>query len=281
MINAFYYHIKLLRPLNVFTSGLAMVIASAILGVLHETDTVILIMAVVMCYAGAANALNDVVDYRIDLINRPMRPIPSGHISKQTALILSILLFIVGTVLCLELSESAKVIGIAIAMPLMVVYSKYLKSMPLVGNVTVAFILGLSFLFCGAAFDNMAPMWIPMILAFGFTFVRELVKDISDMEGDQSVGLNTFPITAGIDRAIQLTIFLSACIGIGSFIPFLNGTYGMWYGILLILGVEIPLVVVVVSLLNKPGISSATHGARLLKFSTLMGLIAIYAGTLS
>ena len=278
-MNTFFYHIKLLRPLNVFTSGLAMVIGSGILGTLNDTGTLLLVMAVVMCFAGAANALNDVVDYEIDKINRPMRPLPSGFVKKRTALFISILLFSVGTLACLELSEAAKVIGIVIAMPFMVLYSKYLKGMPLIGNMIVAFILGLSFLFCGAAFNNISPMWIPMILAFGLTLVRELVKDIADMEGDQSVGLKTFPITAGIEKSIQLSIFLSACIGMGAFIPYLYGTYGIWYGILLILGVEIPLGVVVVSLLNNPGISSATHGARILKFSTLIGLIAIYAGT--
>ena len=280
-MNTFYYHIKLLRPLNVLTSGLAMIIASAILGTLHETDTVILVLAAVMCYTGAANALNDVVDFKIDLINRPMRPLPSGFVQKRTALFMSISLFSIGTMLCLELSETAKVIGIVIAMPFMVIYTKFLKGIPLVGNITIAFILGLSFLFCGAAFNNISPMWIPMILAFGLTLVRELVKDIADMDGDKSAGHRTFPITAGIEKAIQLSIFLSACIGVGAFIPYLNGTYGIWYGILLILGVEIPLGVVVVSLLNNPGISSATHGARILKFSTLMGLIAIYSGTFS
>jgi geranylgeranylglycerol-phosphate geranylgeranyltransferase len=278
-MNTFFYHIKLLRPLNVFTSGLAMVIGSGILGTLNDTGTLLLVMAAVMCFAGAANALNDVVDYEIDKINRPMRPLPSGFVKKRTALFISILLFSMGTLACLELSEAAKVIGIVIAMPFMVLYSKYLKGMPLIGNMIVAFILGLSFLFCGAAFNNMSPMWIPMILAFGLTLVRELVKDIADMEGDQSVGLKTFPITAGIEKSIQLSIFLSACIGMGAFIPYLYGTYGIWYGILLILGVEIPLGVVVVSLLNNPGISSAIHGARILKFSTLIGLIAIYAGT--
>ena len=277
-MNTFYYHIKLLRPLNVFTSGLAMVIGSGILGTLNNTGTLLLVMAVVMCFAGAANALNDVVDYEIDKINRPMRPLPSGFVKKRTALFISILLFSMGILACLELSEAAKVIGIVIAMPFMVLYSKYLKGMPLIGNMIVAFILGLSFLFCGAAFNNMSPMWIPMILAFGLTLVRELVKDIADMEGDQSAGLKTLPITAGIEKSIQLSIFLSACIGVGAFIPYLYGTYGIWYGILLILGVEIPLGVVVVSLLNNPGISSATHGARILKFSTLIGLIAIYAG---
>ena len=256
-----------------------MVIGSGILGTLNNTGTLLLVMAVVMCFAGAANALNDVVDYEIDKINRPMRPLPSGFVKKRTALLISVLLFSMGTLACLELSEAAQVIGIVIAMPFMVLYSKYLKGMPLVGNMIVAFILGLSFLFCGAAFNNMSPMWIPMILAFGLTLVRELVKDIADMEGDQSVGLKTFPITVGIEKSIQLSIFLSACIGVGAFIPYLYGTYGIWYGILLILGVEIPLGVVVVSLLNNPGISSATHGARILKFSTLIGLIAIYAGT--
>jgi|TARA_B110000495_G_scaffold43530_1_gene35718 geranylgeranylglycerol-phosphate geranylgeranyltransferase len=255
-----------------------MVIGSGILGTLNNTGTLLLVMAVVMCFAGAANALNDVVDYEIDKINRPMRPLPSGFVKKRTALFISILLFSMGILACLELSEAAKVIGIVIAMPFMVLYSKYLKGMPLIGNMIVAFVLGLSFLFCGAAFNNMSPMWIPMILAFGLTLVRELVKDIADMEGDQSAGLKTFPITAGIEKSIQLSIFLSACIGVGAFIPYLYGTYGIWYGILLILGVEIPLGVVVVSLLNNPGISSATHGARILKFSTLIGLIAIYAG---
>ena len=278
-MNTFFYHIKLLRPLNVFTSGLAMVIGSGILGTLNNTGTLLLVMAVVMCFAGAANDLNDVVDYEIDKINRPMRPHPSGFVKKRTALFISILLFSMGTLACLELSEAAKVIGIVIAMPFMVLYSKYLKGMPLIGNMIVAFILGLSFLFCGAAFNNMSPMWIPMILAFGLTLVRELVKDIADMDGDQSAGLKSFPITVGIEKSIQLSIFLSACIGMGAFIPYLYGTYGIWYGILLILGVEIPLGVVVVSLLNNPGISSATHGARILKFSTLIGLIAIYAGT--
>ena len=126
-MSVLYSHIKLFRPLNVFTSGMAMVIASASLGVLHEIDIVISVMAVVICYTGAANALNDIVDAEIDLINCPLRPIPSGNVAKNTALVLSILLFIVGTLFCLKLSGLAKIIGILIAMPLMVLYSNYLN----------------------------------------------------------------------------------------------------------------------------------------------------------
>ena len=85
------YHIKLLRPLNVLISGVAMVIASAILGKVHESTTVLFVVAIVMCYTGAANSLNDIMDYEIDLINRPLRPIPSGHVQKKTALIISMI----------------------------------------------------------------------------------------------------------------------------------------------------------------------------------------------
>ena len=278
-MNLLLAYIKLLRPLNVFISGMVVVLSSAVLGVLNETDVVIHVVMVVSCYTGAANALNDMVDYKIDLINCPERPIPSGLVSKNAALLIFISLFSFGTYFCLELSQNSKVIGIGIAMPLMVLYSKSLKGIPLIGNITIALILGMSFLFCGSAHGNIGPMWLPMALAFGLTLVRELVKDIADIGGDRYVGMSTYPIVVGMDKAIRLAILLSILIGIGAILPYLSGTYGLWYGILLILGVEIPLAVVVFLFLYNPGISSAIKGARILKFSTLMGLIAIYAGT--
>ena len=69
-------------------------------------------------------------------------------------------------------------------------------------------------------------------------------------------------------------------LGIGSFIPFLTGYYNLFYGISLILMVEIPLAVVVISLWNKPNILNAKRGSRLLKFCILGGLLSIYIGTL-
>ena len=276
----FFFHIKLLRPLNIITSGLAMLIASVILkGDNIEWNITLLISFIVMCYTAAANALNDALDYQIDLINRPTRPIPTGHVKIYTALIISFVLFCIGAFLCMQLSDTAKVIGIIIAIPLMVVYSTRLKAKPIIGNIAIALILGMSFLFCGSAHGNIGPMWLPMALAFGLTLVRELVKDIADIEGDRYVGMSTYPIVVGMDKSIRLAILLSILIGIGAILPYLSGTYGLWYGILLILGVEIPLAVVVFLFLYNPGISSAIKGARILKFSTLMGLIAIYAGT--
>ena len=174
-MNLLLAYIKLLRPLNVLISGMAIILSCAILGVLNEIDIVINVIMVVISFTGAANALNDMIDYKIDLINRPGRPIPSGLVSKKSALMISIFLFSSGTYFCLQLSQNSKIIGIGIAMPLMILYSKSLKGIPLIGNITVAFILGLAFLFCGTAFNYTTAMWTPTVLAFGLTLVRELV----------------------------------------------------------------------------------------------------------
>ena len=81
-IDLVYYHLKILRPLNVFTSGLAMIISASILDQIGNYYVVAITCIVVMCFTGASNALNDAIDLKSDLINRPFRPIPSGNISN-------------------------------------------------------------------------------------------------------------------------------------------------------------------------------------------------------
>ena len=273
-------HIKLIRPFNVLISGVAMIIASAILGEIFNYEKLTYISFTVMFFTSGANVYNDYIDYEIDIVNRPNRPLPSGKVKKKSALILSVFLFMLGSFFCLNLNNNAKIIGLLISMPLIIYYSKVLKGLPLIGNIVTSLILGMSFLFCGVAFENTKPMFIPALLAFGLTLARELIKDIADYKGDKLCGLMTFPIYAGINKSCALAIKFSSIIIVVSLIPLLNGYYGFWYGLLLVLGVEIPLLVVVLLLYKKPGISTAMKCAKILKFSTLIGLFAIYGGSL-
>ena len=75
------FYIKLLRPLNVITSAIAVIISAAIINGLGDLQTLILTSVIVMVYAAGSNALNDAIDHKIDLINRPARPIPSGNVT--------------------------------------------------------------------------------------------------------------------------------------------------------------------------------------------------------
>ena len=274
-----YHHIKLLRPLNVMTSGLAIIIATAILDELNNHHVLLITTCVVMLYTAASNALNDALDYEIDLINRPERPIPLGYVSIQSALIMSFLLFAFGAALCLQLPDMAIVIGVFISLPLMVTYSTNLKGKYLLGNLVVSLLLGTSFLFVGASHEMISPMLIPMLLAFGLTFLREIIKDVADMEGDLSLGLKTYPIISGVDSYRRIIISLCLLVGLFSLVPYLIGIYGPGYLLLLMIGVEIPLLIIMFIFFKNPSISSAIFSARLLKFSTLMGLLSIYFGT--
>ena len=274
-----YQHLKLLRPLNIITSGLAMVISSAILDGFSDTRILILTVSIVMLFTAAANALNDAMDYEIDLVNKPLRPIPLGAVTIKNSLIISFTLFSLGSVLCLQLSDSAIIICVFIAMPMMIFYSTSLKSKYFIGNIAVALILGMSFLFSGAAYGNISLVWTPMLLAFSLTFVREMIKDVSDIIGDQNQGLKTYPIINGVHKSARLIVVLCVLVGLGSLYPYLSGDYGKNYIITLVIGVEIPLMVIIFLLTKTPSISSAIVSASILKFSTIMGLFSIYLGT--
>jgi len=275
-----FAYITIVRPLNVILGGFTIVISSFIVQYNGPISFVIFGVIVVMFYTAGANTLNDYFDYKIDKINRPDRAISSGLVLRGHALIFSLFAFIIGTLFALQLNKNSQLVSIGISLPLIIGYNAKLKNFPLIGNIVVALILSLSFIYAGFIFDNIKPLIIPAVLAFGLTLIREIVKDMADVIGDNSVGLKTFPIIYGQNKTIVLCTVLSALLGIGSFVPFITGYYNIFYGILLILTVEIPLAVVIILLLNKPNIATAKRSTKLLKLCTLGGLFSIYIGTI-
>ena len=273
-------YIMIIRPLNVFLGGLTILISSLIIKYEGPAISVILPVFVVMFFTIGANTLNDYFDYEIDKINRPDRAISSGLVLRNHALILSLFSFIIGIFIALGLNKDSQLLSIGVSLPLIIAYNVKLKKYALIGNIIVSLILAMSFIYAGLVFKKTEPLIIPALLAFGLTLIREIVKDLADIKGDKSAGLMTFPIVYGKKKTIILCTILSLFLGIGSFIPFLTGYYNTFYGISLILMVEIPLAVVVISLLNKPVILTAKRGSKLLKFCTLGGLFSIYIGTL-
>jgi len=279
MLKKIFAFLKIVRPLNVISSGIAILFSSHIAGYQGPISNVLFAMFAVVFFTIGANVLNDYFDYETDKLNRPDRAIVVGDVTRVQALYVSISSFLIGVFLSLQLSFKSQIISIFISFPLLIFYNAKAKNYPLVGNVIVALILGFSFIYAGIVFENIIPLIMPAILAFGLTLIREIVKDIADLKGDKAIGAKTFPIIFGNKKAVYLCTFLSAILGCLAFILFLNGYYNFYYGILLIITVEIPLAVVVISLLNKPNTRTAKKGARLLKICTLGGLFSIYIGT--
>jgi len=152
-----------------------------------------------------ANAHNDIIDCEIDKINRPNRPLPSGKISIRVAKISVCVLFFLTMFFSILAGFKFAILFFAAAL-LCLVYNRFLKSLPLVGNFTVALLTTL-------------PVLIPMkfsilaFFAFMLTFAREIVKDIEDIEGDKSKNLKTLPLLVGINLSLALVfICLLQCI---------------------------------------------------------------------
>ena len=267
--------IKLLRPLNIAVAAFSVLVSAYILGVYEQYYILTYVIIVVIAYNGAANAFNDYCDYEIDLINRPNRPLSRGMITSFQALCFAVILFAIGSVIAFQLPFYASLTAVGIAMPLIIIYSIRIKGTPLLGNIAVAMILGLTFVFCGLAFNKLGPMIMPAILAFGLTLVRELIKDIADVEGDNYAGLKTLPLVIGKNKAITVAMIKAVLIGLVSLIPYYLNIYGNYYLILLVIGVEIPLAIVVVLFMKSSSITTARQSEKLLKFSTIMGLTAI------
>lgn len=277
-LNKIAAYLHLSRPLNLATGLFSVFAGTAILGRLNETSTLIILSIVVVLYNAAANAVNDYFDYEIDLINRPVRPLSKGTLSLNEARGFSALLFITGTIFSFFLPVAATAIAVIVSMPLMVVYSWKLKKLPLIGNLVIAFILGLVFIFIGTGYENIGPMVIPALLAFGLTLVREIVKDMADIEGDRSGGARTLPESIGFKKTGLITLILSCFFGAALLIPYFTAYYGKLYLLIAGIGVSIPLWFgsIFLFFISKP--DTANGFSKILKVSTILGVLAVYLG---
>ena len=103
-MNRLIAHIRLLRPLNLFTGALTVILSYMIVHYQGPSVTLILAVIVIICYNGAANAFNDYVDHEIDKVNRPFRPISLGFVYRRTALFLRVILYCIGSITALEIN---------------------------------------------------------------------------------------------------------------------------------------------------------------------------------
>ena len=275
-MNRFFFGIKILRPLNMILCLLAVFIAAWLVDGI--TSPLLPYTAlVVLCFAGASNILNDVLDIHIDEINRPNRVLPSGRLRIQDALILMGFLYVVGLIACTYLQPLGRQIALITVLPLLVLYTPLFKRVPFIGNLVVGGILGLVFLFTeGAIHGNTKTMWIPFFLATALSTIRELCKDAADMAGDSTANIQTFPRKFGLISTLWLLRLLTIALCFFAITPYASGYYGIIYLVTLILGVEIPLLFSVFMVLSeKSGSADYSKAAKTLKGVTIAGMVVI------
>lgn len=215
-------YIEIIRPGNVVMALIAVILIAIIE---KNIDLPIILGMIAVFFAmSAGNVINDVFDIKIDTINRPERPIPSGRISLKNARNYAYLLFIcaaiVGFLISFLVNNWIPCIIVLFADIILYLYAYKLKATILIGNLIVGFLTGLCFIFgghiLGAWLNSTEIIIISYFLgffAFMMTTAREITKDIEDMEGDAKEGIKTFPISYGtrISSILAFVLVLLDC----------------------------------------------------------------------
>lgn len=191
-----------------------------------------------ICIAIAGYIINDINDIEADRINKPKRLYVGRKISRGKAYNLFIAFnsigLLAGMYLSYHVGHTSYFIIYVLTSLLLYQYAKYIKKKLLVGNLLVAFAVFLS-IALPLVFD-LLPVTNPLnesrqlivfkligVLAlFGFfmTIIREFVKDIEDLKGDEKIGARSLPIVIGIQKTkgIVLAMTLFLCTALAFFV---------------------------------------------------------------
>ena len=273
-------YVELLRPINGLIAFVS-VFMGAVFASGSFTPSTLTVAVSAFLVLSAGNAINDFYDYRIDVINKPLRPIPSGHIRRQHALVFSLILLLIGVSLGFLTGNIYAIIIVVIVSITLFFYAIWLKKTPLIGNVVIGILTGVTFVAGGVTVRSVKETIVPAAFAFLFTTAREIIKDIEDIEGDIALGVGTIAarwgerVAALIASAFMLTLIFF------SLIPYLLGMYSWVYLVIVGFGVDLVLVLLLVQLWFDVSKESCARIQQWMKLDVFVGLFAVYLGSLA
>ena len=259
-----------------------------------STIQFILLVLSTICIAAAGNIINDIYDVEIDLVNKPERVIVGKNISEKNALNLFIILNVLGVGLGFYISNSIDRSGFAVIFvlisALLYIYASYLKQTLLIGNIVISILVTLSILIV-VIFDLISSITILnralyldifkitfnyAVFAFMINLLREIIKDIEDINGDYKAQMKTLPILIGRDRT---TIFAFAF----SFIPLIavvhyiisylyNNILAVIYFLLFVVG---PMLYFTIKVYSAEQKKDYQHLSKVLKLIMLFGVLSL------
>jgi geranylgeranylglycerol-phosphate geranylgeranyltransferase len=222
----FFAHIETWRLYTVIWCGLVSLTGSCITyGSLPPLKIALLSLFIPMMGWIAGLYLSDFLDRKLDAIQKPHRPIPSGRIKPKEALAFGALFALAGFILSFLLS-SYNIILVFVVAALVFAYAKLSKSRGLTGNLNRGIVTVVAYFF-GVFSTNQTLESIPLyiwLLSIVFLFHdtnSNLIGAIRDMEGDKKGGYETFPVKYGIKNSIIISLLLTIIwFSLALFLPY-------------------------------------------------------------
>ena len=272
--------LSLIRPINSFMIGLAVVVGIAI-GSPDMLFSRLTIYGFITGFSISSYSMiiNDIYDIEIDKVNQPERPLAKQIISINSALSLSLILLLIGLTSSLIISYY-NIIITAIFSFLSWFYNIWGKKQGIIGNSIVASSMSIPFIFGGIMTGNVSLLfWSISLIAFLSGMGREIIKTIADVEGDKIKGIKSVSIQFGSRNAMLIAcgfIIISILI---SFIPVYLNLIQIYYIPLLIL-TDLILIYSVFLLSKNYSKSESLKVKKYILYAMLFGLITFLANSM-
>ena len=282
-------YLELARPGNAVMAG-----SSALLGMLvvmgPDLVDVDMLVPVVLGFlvpflvTAAGNALNDYMDQGVDADAHPERPLPSNRVGPGQAMWFGMACFFVGLSLAASIVTFTDIdllplLVAVLAVTLLFCYETSFKYRGLPGNVVVAVLSALTFVFgasvvAGPDHEAWATVLVLFTLALFASAGREVTKDIQDAEADRGTR-RTLPMTAGPGLAAGVaTVFIVAAVAMSPFPLWPLEAMG-WPYLAVVLVADVVFLYSLPLLRREPGRAQQLH-----KVGMLLALLAFLAGSL-
>ena len=223
--------ISLMRPVNSVMIGFAVIVGVAVVAPskILELDSLLGFLTGFFV-SSYSMVINDCYDVEIDRINSPDRPIPSGAVSLMQANMFAAILLLIGFAAASFISLTNLAIAAFFSL-LAWSYSYWGKKRGISGNMMVAASVAVPYVFGGVAIGrgNDVMLWSLALTSFLAGTGREVVKTISDVEGDRIRDIRSIAITRGEKTASRVgAMFFLAAVSTSLF-PLMLGIAGVVY----------------------------------------------------
>jgi geranylgeranylglycerol-phosphate geranylgeranyltransferase len=278
LISTLKSFIQITRPVNFVITFLSVIVAAAIcVEGEYQVYKIILAAFSASLTLAAGNIINDIKDINTDKVSHPERHLAAGKITVSQAKAEYVLLTFIALFLSIFINLPAFVIALSTTI-LLFLYSNHFKKVPILGNIIVSLLTGLVFIYGGVAVNNPIGAVIPAIFAFLINLIREVVKDMQDVEGDLNQGVMTFPGKFGFSSSKLLVAELTFILILFTLYPFVIHLYKIEF-IILVMALVNPLLVYNLKILFKGHSSNNLKKiSSILKLNMFIGLIAIFLG---
>jgi geranylgeranylglycerol-phosphate geranylgeranyltransferase len=274
--------VRLMRPINCLMMGFA-VLVGAILAIAPEFAAVNWLYLTFgfltgFTFCAAAMVINDYYDRKIDAINEPKRPIPSGLIKPKEALAFMGVLVGVGFVFSFAVSWLCALVAAA-SLAITATYLTVGKRSGLPGNFLVSACVAIPFIYGSVAAINTVQLNVVLFAAMAFlsNTGREITKGIVDVKGDSSEGIKTLAVRFGERKAAVVAVaFFIFAVALTPVTWFL-GLVSIWF-VPAVLVTDIGLVVCSAILLTDYSREKARRIKNVVLLLFLIGLLAYIFG---